>query len=82
MSERQLTEQDVTASRQDRDGWTAIEILLPIPGDLMVLTAFARIEGNRLLEWTTQPPVCFPVFSPPPNSLESIAETNGASPIA
>jgi len=46
----------------NRDGWTAIEIFLPIAGDVMCLSAFARIEGNRLLEWTTQAPSCFPVF--------------------
>lgn len=46
-----------------RDGWTFIEMFVPIvshiPGDAMYLNAFARIEGTKLLEWTTHPPACF-----------------------
>lgn len=42
-----------------RDDWTIIEVLLPVPGDWMHLSVFARIEDNKLVEWTTRAPAGF-----------------------
>ena len=44
-----------------RGDWTMCSIFLPVPNDFMFLAAWARLDGTRLLEWTTQPPAEFPL---------------------
>ena len=51
-------------------------IFLPVQGDVLFLPVFARLDGLKLLEWTTQPPPEFPVFSGG-NSLFKMAEISG-----
>jgi hypothetical protein len=37
----------------------AISLVIKGETDWLYAAVFARIEGNRLLEWTTDPPPCF-----------------------
>jgi len=54
------------------DGWRQIELVVPLPDDAIYLVAYLRMDGVKLLEWTTTAPDCFQTpETPSPESPQS-----------
>jgi len=57
------------------DGWLEMSFFLPVPtdapSDAMFLSAWAKVDGAKLLEWTTVRPAEIPAETPVQGSSES-----------